>query len=67
MVKQVLFFDNDNKAYEGGILLEDGRIICGCCGGIIEADDENFKIIKIFDNWVNISEEIYGDLDSCCD
>lgn len=30
--KQVKFFDSENQAIHGGILINDETLICGCCG-----------------------------------
>ena len=56
-------FYHENSLYHGGILLEDGSVICGCCGGLFPADeqDETWHLEKIYDDWINISEEICGD------
>ena len=61
MIKQVKFIDRNEEEDNvyGGILLEDGSIICGCCGGIFEADDA--EIIEEYDTWVDLSEVILGE------
>lgn len=62
---QVKFWD---VHYIGGIAYRN-KIICGCCGGILDistiyefAPDtlEEDPIIP-YDNWVNLSSEICGD------
>ena len=64
-MKQVMFYDKENDVKHGGILTDDGDIICGCCGGLIPADeigdDCDHQILEIFDNWVDLDEEICGD------
>lgn len=64
-MKQVMFYDKENDVKHGGILTEDGDIICGCCGGLIPADeigdDCDHQILEVFDNWVDLDEEICGD------
>lgn len=66
-MKQVMFYDKENDMKHGGILTDDGDIICGCCGGLIPCDeigddeDCTHKILKVFDFWVNLDEEICGD------
>lgn len=61
-MKQVIFYDKENNARHGGILTDDGDIICGCCGGLIPADeigdDYDHCILVKFDDWVNIDKEI---------
>ena len=64
-MKQVMFYDKENDVKHGGILTDDGDIICGCCGGLIPADeigdDGDHQILEVFDNWVDLDEEICGD------
>lgn len=65
---QVKFWDEDTNDYIGGIAFED-KIICGCCGGVIDIEDyldyfdpdmlPSEKIIPL--DWVDISDEIKGD------
>lgn len=46
-VENLVFFkDNleDNSKTNAGLLLDDGNIICLCCGGIVEKGD--YTIIK---------------------
>ena len=61
-----MFYDKENDMVHGGLLTDEGNIICGCCGGIISAEeiggeDNNYKIIKVYDFWVNLDETICGD------
>lgn len=58
MSKQVKFVDKELNVL-GGIELNDGSVICGCCGSIFEPDD--IVIITRYDTWVNLTEEICGD------
>lgn len=64
-MKQVMFYDKENDVKHGGILTDDGDIICGCCGGLIPADeigdDCDHQILEVFDDWVDLDEEICGD------
>ncbi len=64
VTKQVRFRDKENDEILGGILCEDGvcdYIICGCCGGIVEADDPDIEILEVYKTWCDISESITGD------
>ena len=57
-MKQVKFIDKNeetNNVY-GGILMDDGNVICACCGGVFEADD--IEIIEEYDTWVDFTEVI---------
>ena len=63
---QVKFWDIDGD--HGGIAYQD-KIICGCCGGIFDIseiyefapDTLEEDPIVIYDNWVDISNEICGE------
>lgn len=61
MAKQIVF--KDDQGINAGILLDDGTIICACCGGEMPMDErENFEleILHVYDHWVNLSDEIIG-------
>lgn len=65
-MKQILFYDKANNMKHGGILMDNGDVICGCCGGLIPSDeiggkDDDHVILKVYNWWVNIDEEICGD------
>lgn len=36
---QVKFYDHDNQITHGGILLDDGDLLCACCGDTIPEDE----------------------------
>lgn len=48
MSAQIMFKDLDGETVHGGILLDNGDVICGCCGGIFEANEkgETWELIK---------------------
>ena len=54
-IVQVLFRDEENNLC-AGIRLDDGRILCGCCGGILEP--EEVTIMKVFHDWEDITNAI---------
>ena len=54
-IAQVLFRDEENNLC-AGIRLDDGRILCRCCGGILEP--EEITIVKVFRYWKDISNAI---------
>ena len=58
-MKQVKFHEIGEDIEIGGILLDDGNIVCGCCGSLFEPED--VKIIKEYESWIDLSEEIKGD------
>lgn len=61
---QVMFYDGEGMC--SGIMWGD-QIVCACCGAIFWVDEiiENAKTdgvdaIKMFETWVDISDEIRG-------
>lgn len=65
MTKMVKFkecFDGEEHV-NYGFLLEDGSILCGCCGAILEAEPEEEHTIEILEvlPWIDITEAIKGD------
>jgi hypothetical protein len=72
---QVKYLDADadeGDTWIGGIGYN-GWIICGCCGGLIDIDEiyeaaswdpskEGIAPIIVYDDWVDISENIAGEL-----
>lgn len=64
-MKQILFYDKENDMRHGGILTDEGDIICGCCGGLIHHNEigpeYEHEIIKIYGDWINLDEAICGD------
>lgn len=70
MVKQIKFKSlmdrlvSETEDIHGGILLDNGDCICGCCGSVFPADErgETWEILESYDDyWVNLDEEIIGD------
>ena len=59
-MQMVKFKDLENNTILGGILTDEGNIICRCCGSLIEKDDVNFEIIENL-SWIDISNEILGE------
>ena len=63
-MKQIKFYDKENDVVHGGLLDDDGSVICGCCGGRIEPDEIGdgygctHKILKVYDNWVDLDDYI---------
>ena len=58
-MKQIKFHEVGEDIEIGGILLDDGNIVCGCCGRLFEPGD--VEIIREYENWIDLSEEIKGD------
>ena len=64
-MKQIKFLDTDNDVIHGGIMLDNGDVICGCCGSIIPSDEQRpelgFKLLEEYDTWTSLDEAIIGD------
>ena len=58
-MKQIKFHEVGEDIEIGGILLDDGNIVCGCCGSLFEPED--VEIIREYENWIDLWEEIKGD------
>ena len=58
-MKQILFQDKESGLNHVGILMDDGDVICGCCGGLVPADEVNemVTIIEIYDKWIYGQDE----------
>ena len=59
MNKQVIFMDNEGIIYSGIWNQDRDEVICGCCGATIKSGD--FILLHIYDEWLNITDEICGD------
>ena len=58
-MKQIKFYDIENDIVHGGILTDDGNVICACCGGVIPSDEmDTIEIMRVYDTWVDFSEFI---------
>ena len=56
---QVIFMDNAGIIYSGIWNQDRDEVICGCSGITIESGD--FVLLHIYDEWLNITDEICGD------
>lgn len=63
-MKQIKFKDCEGSIF-GGIQLDNGNVICGCCGSIYPLDEigklsdgSEIEIIKTYEDWVDFSQEI---------
>lgn len=61
MSKQIKFYDPENEVEHGGIILDDGNILCACCGSIIEKDEVSIAKVKEPSNYL---KELYGSNDN---
>ena len=63
MAKQIKFIDLENQKIHGGIEMDDGNVICGCCGGLQEKTEDGVtrKKLETYSNWIDLTEEICGD------
>ena len=57
---KVHFVDDDDDCFVGGILLPNGILICGNCGGLIE-DSDDYEIVEEYKTWVDVSEFVIGE------
>lgn len=57
-IKQVLFRFKDeyDDSIQAGIMLENGSVICACCGCVFEL--EEIEILHVFGYWTGFSEQI---------
>ena len=57
---QIKFLDKENNVIHGGILLDNGDIICACCGGLIPTDEQldTIRIIDYYEGWIDFSKAI---------
>lgn len=63
MAKQVKIKELESNVEVGGIMLDNGDVICGCCGNIFPIDEkgETWELIEDYgDCWVDLSAEIIG-------
>ena len=62
MATQVKIRDVENGTIHGGIRIDNGDIICACCGGIIPADEQvieyGFELLKEYPVWIDFSDSI---------
>ena len=63
-MKQIRFRDTENDVVNGGIRLDDGDVICACCGGLIPKDEQTieygFELLEEYDEWIDLTEYITG-------
>ena len=61
-MKQIMFKDIENKSIHGGILLDNGDVICCCCGSLISAkefgENGSYEILEEYKDWVDLTEFI---------
>ena len=62
MARQIKFKDLGDDVVCAGIELDDGNVICACCGGIFEKDEEGVTWEKLdtFENLIDLTDEILG-------
>lgn len=63
-MKQIKFKDFEGSIF-GGIQLDNGDVICGCCGCTYPfdeigklSDESEIEIINTYEDWVDFSDEI---------
>lgn len=64
--KQCKFKDLENDTILGGFYNEEENyILCGCCGGIIDLNEEpsDYEILEIYKYWVDLTEFIIDEVE----
>ena len=57
-MQQIKFLDTDDGVCHGGILLPSGKVVCACCGRILDIEDDKLTILKKYDDWLDFSDAI---------
>jgi hypothetical protein len=61
-MKQIKFVDLENDTTHGGIKLDNGDVICCCCGSLIPAkefgENGSYEILEEYKDWVDLTESI---------
>ena len=61
-MKQIKYRDIKNNVVCGGIRLDNGDVICACCGSLIPVNKQNvehdFELIKEYNDWVDFTTDI---------
>lgn len=62
MIAQVVIRDNKNGFICGGIRLDNGNVICGHCGKLINksniGDNKDFTVLEGFESWIDLTSLI---------
>lgn len=60
-IRQIRFYDTENKTELGGFLVDNKYIVCGCCGTVLgENGDDDYPILEIYPGWTDLSDCIIG-------
>lgn len=60
---QVKIYDIENNEFHGGIMLSDGSVICGCCGGLIEEGEIIYEL-EAYKNNYEVKDDIEAGLEA---
>ena len=52
--------DDGEKVIKGGIAYK-SCFICGCCGNVYQFKDKWIKKLYVYENWVDVSDQITGE------
>lgn len=63
---QIKIYDRENDVMHGAIILDDGNLICGCCGSLIEKDEVSIAKCETNNVPENIREFYENNNDSDC-
>lgn len=64
--KQCKFKDIENDTILGGFINEEENyILCGCCGCIIDLneDAEDYEVLEVYKYWVDLTEFIIDEVE----
>ena len=62
MLRQCMISHHDENLIHGGILMENGDIICLACGNLIPHREvgkaKEANILKVYESWVDLSADV---------
>lgn len=62
-MKQIIFKDLEEGTTQAGFLMDDGTVVCGCCGEEYTGSEKGIKyeILKTSEYWADIQVAILVD------
>lgn len=59
MLRQCMIKHEEENLIHGGILMENGDVICLTCGNLIP--HEEAEILKVYKTWVDLSADVIAE------